>query len=52
MNFVMTSSDRFVEVQGTAESNPFTIVEMDIMRSLAVKGISRLFEIQDEALRL
>ncbi|HTY20267.1 MAG TPA: ribonuclease PH, partial [Geobacteraceae bacterium] len=28
MNFVMTSSNRFVEVQGTAEGKPFTIAEM------------------------
>ncbi|KAF0218278.1 MAG: ribonuclease [Geobacteraceae bacterium] len=50
MNFVMTSSDRFVEVQGTAETNPFTIAEMDAMRSLAMSGIRRLFAIQAEAL--
>lgn len=51
MNFVMTSSNRFVEVQGTAESKPFGIDDMDAMRSLAISGIRRLFEIQDEALR-
>jgi len=51
MNFVMTSSDRFVEVQGTAESKPFGVEEMDAMRALAVSGIRRLFEIQEEALR-
>jgi ribonuclease PH len=51
MNYVMTSSDRFVEVQGTAESQPFTIVEMDVMRSLAISGIQKLFAIQNEALR-
>lgn len=50
MNFVMTSSGRFVEVQGTAESNPFTVAEMDAMRVLAMAGIGRLFEIQNEAL--
>lgn len=50
MNFVMTSSNRFVEVQGTAEITPFSLEEMDSMRSLAMKGISRLFEIQKEAL--
>jgi ribonuclease PH len=51
MNYVMTSSDRFVEVQGTAETKPFTISEMDAMRSLAITGIQRLFAIQNEALR-
>ncbi|MRR57374.1 MAG: ribonuclease PH [Deltaproteobacteria bacterium] len=50
MNFVMTSSKRFVEIQGTAESKPFGIEEMDAMRALAIEGISRLFEIQAEAL--
>ncbi len=46
MNFVMTSSGRFVEVQGTAEAEPFTAAQMDDMRDLAVLGISNLFEIQ------
>lgn len=50
MNFVMTSSGRFVEVQGTAESEPFTVEQMDAMRDFAVSGIRRLFEIQREAL--
>lgn len=50
MNFVMTSSGCFVEVQGTAESKPFTIAEMDGMRSLAITGIKRLFAVQNEAL--
>lgn len=50
MNFVMTSSNRFVEVQGTAEGKPFTIEEMDAMRSLAIAGINSLFEIQRRAL--
>ena len=50
MNFVMTSSNRFVEVQGTAEAEPFTVGQMDAMRDLAVAGIKRLFQIQKEAL--
>lgn len=50
MNFVMTSNKRFVEVQGTAETEPFTIEQMDAMRTLAIEGISRLFVIQQEAL--
>ena len=51
MNFVMTASDRFVEVQGTAEAEPFTVAQMDAMRSLAVEGIRQLFRIQEEALK-
>jgi ribonuclease PH len=50
MNFVMTSSERFVEVQGTAEERPFTVEELDKMRSLAMAAIARLFEIQGKAL--
>jgi len=50
MNFVMTSSDRFVEVQGTAEAEPFTVAQMDAMRVLATEGIRRLFALQREAL--
>jgi len=50
MNYVMTSSDRFVEVQGTAEAEPFTIAQMDEMRELAMSGIRRLFDIQREVL--
>ena len=51
MNFVMTSSGRFVKVQGTAEAEPFTIEQMDAMRSLAMDGIRQLFDIQQEALK-
>jgi len=50
MNFVMTASNRFVEVQGTAEAEPFTIEQMDAMRDLAMTGINSLFRIQKEAL--
>jgi len=50
MNFVMTTSGRFVEVQGTAESEPFTGAQMDSMRGLAIRGILDLFDIQREAL--
>jgi ribonuclease PH len=50
MNFVMTSTNRFVEVQGTAEGKPFTVEEMDLMRNLAITAIARLFEIQKKAL--
>ncbi len=51
MNYVMTSSQRFVEVQGTAEAEPFTLEQMDAMRSLAIDGIQCLFDIQREALK-
>lgn len=50
MNFVMTSSDRFVEVQGTAEAEPFTVAQMDGLRAAAMAGIRSLFAIQQEAM--
>jgi ribonuclease PH len=50
MNFVITSSGRFVEVQGTAEAEPFTVAEMDAMRDLALEGVGQLFVFQQEAL--
>jgi ribonuclease PH len=50
MNFVMTSSHRFVEVQGTAEHTPFDLAQMDAMRELALAGIQQLFAVQAEAL--
>ncbi len=52
MNFVITSSGRFVEVQGTAEAEPFTSAEMDAMRDLALYGVKHLFVFQQEALAL
>ncbi len=50
MNFVITSSGRFVEVQGTAEAEPFTSAEMDAMRDLALAGVQQLFVFQRGAL--
>lgn len=50
MNFVVTSSGRFVEVQGTAEAEPFTIGQMDEMRNVALEGISQLLRVQQEVL--
>ena len=50
MNVVMTSSGRFIEVQGTAEGMPFTKGELDEMLSLAEHGIAQLLDLQAEAL--
>jgi ribonuclease PH len=46
MNVVMTASGKFVEVQGTAEAEPFTKEQMAQMMDLAEKGIKELFEAQ------
>ena len=50
MNFVMTGSGKFVEVQGTAESAPFTKKQMDKMSEIAQQGIKELLKAQKEAL--
>jgi ribonuclease PH len=50
MNVVMTSSGRFVEVQGTAEGQPFSRTELDELLSLAEHGIASLLEVQAAAL--
>lgn len=50
MNVVMTDSGKFVEVQGTAESDPFSAETLGKMLSLAKKGIGELAEMQREVL--
>ena len=51
MNVVMTGSGGLVEVQGTAEGQPFSRAELDAMLGLAEKGIRQLIEAQRAALR-
>jgi ribonuclease PH len=46
MNVFMTDAGRFVEIQGTAEAQPFDRRELDTMLGLAEKGIRELFEVQ------
>ncbi|GAI35323.1 unnamed protein product, partial [marine sediment metagenome] len=50
-NIVMTDKDEFVEIQGTAESKPFSKETADSLFSIAQQGIEKLFKIQKEALR-
>jgi ribonuclease PH len=50
MNVVMTASGGFVELQGTAEGEPFTRAEMDALLALADKGIRDLVAAQMQAL--
>jgi ribonuclease PH len=51
MNVVRTDAGRFVEIQGTAEKNPFTLDQMRTLLDLAVEGTDRLFERQRDVLR-
>jgi len=50
MNVVMTGAGRFVEVQGTAEGEPFTRAELDKLLGLAARGIAELVAHQRRAL--
>jgi ribonuclease PH len=50
VNIVMTDAGEFVEVQGTAEENPFTRKQLDDLLGLAEKGINELFSFQQSAI--
>jgi len=50
MNFVMTGSGGIVEVQGTAEAEPFSRDMMDRMIDVATAGISELTKKQKDIL--
>lgn len=48
MNIVMTGSGQFVEIQGTAENNPFSINTLNDLVNLSREGIDRLISLQKE----
>lgn len=50
MNVVVTGDGRFVEVQGTAEAEPFTVAELDLLRDLALRGCAELVLLQQKSL--
>ena len=50
MNVVMTGGGGFVEIQGTAEGDPFTRAQMDAMMDLAQSGIRELIFAQKAVL--
>lgn len=50
MNVIMGESGKFIEVQGTAEQEPFARAELDGMLDLAAQGIRHLIARQREAL--
>ncbi|WP_025227770.1 ribonuclease PH [Fimbriimonas ginsengisoli] len=52
MNIVMTESGRFVEIQGTAEQEPFAIDTLGRMLKLAQKGVNELIAEQKRVLEL
>ena len=50
MNVVMTDDGRFIEIQGTAEQEPFPKKDLDSLLNLAASGIDQLITTQREAL--
>jgi len=50
MNVIMTGKGKLVEIQGTAEREPFSKAQMDKLLSLAENGISQLVDVQKECL--
>jgi ribonuclease PH len=50
MNVICTGDGRFIEVQGTAERQPFSQTQLDELLALAARGIKTLVNIQRETL--
>jgi ribonuclease PH len=50
MNVVCTGDGRFIELQGTAEREPFSREQMESLLALAAKGIELLITIQRDAI--
>jgi ribonuclease PH len=50
MNVVMTESGKIIEIQGTAEENPFDRKQLNELLDLAEHGLKKIFAIQREAL--
>jgi len=50
MNVVMTGDARLIEVQATAERDPFSRERLDELLELAAAGIVRITDLQDSVL--
>jgi ribonuclease PH len=50
LNVVMTEDHRFVEIQGTAEREPFSDHDLNRLKKLALTGIDQLVAMQKKAL--
>jgi ribonuclease PH len=48
MNIIRTSDGRFIELQGTAEQEPFSRTILDALLSLGDRGVAQLIEKQRE----
>ena len=52
MNVVMTEVGKYVELQGTAEGDPFSEEDLQMLKRLAAKGTAELIVRQKQALEL
>ncbi|MBC7793134.1 MAG: hypothetical protein H7Z43_05465 [Clostridia bacterium] len=52
MNVVMTGAGLFVEVQGTAEGNPFVKAQLDTMLEYALASLPLITDVQRRALEV
>src|SRR5690606_32820895 len=52
MNFVMTGSGHFIEMQGTGEKTTFSREQFNTLVDLALGGLPQLLELQRRALEL
>lgn len=51
MNVVMTEEGKMIEIQGTAEGEPFSHEELLVLLDLAKQGIAEIVEVQKAALQ-
>ena len=51
MNIVMTKTGKFIELQGTAEGEPFSDEQLAALISCAKSCLNVVFSKQDEALK-
>jgi ribonuclease PH len=49
-NAVMTASGKFIELQGTAEKEPFSRKQLDALLELAESGIQQVIRAQNKVL--
>ena len=52
MNIVMTGKGKLIEIQGTAEGEPFSTREMNSLVGLAKSGMKKIFALEKKLLKL
>ncbi|MHA1848144.1 MAG: ribonuclease PH, partial [Promethearchaeota archaeon] len=50
LNIIMNEKGRFIEIQGTAEHEPFSRKELENMLNLAENGMKKIFELEENAI--